>query len=60
VPMEERLSALKARYPGYRQLIMRSDHALWRLSDQVCSILSLPDHEALIALLKADHNQFRE
>ena len=52
VPFNQRLSALYERYPGYRNIMQQAEDPIWRMSDQICSILSIPNHESLIAMLK--------
>ncbi len=52
VPFGERVAALNRRYPAYRPLIEKTEEPVWQFSEQVCSILSLTNHQALIDLLK--------
>ncbi len=51
VPFEARLAALFERYPHYRETMARAAGPVWALSDQICSILSIPSHENLISTL---------
>jgi putative nucleotidyltransferase with HDIG domain len=51
VPFDQRLEALFERYPSYRETMGRAAGAVRRLSDQICSILSIPGHEKLISIL---------
>lgn len=51
VPFPVRLEALKARYPDYRRVLSRAAPAVFALSDEICSILSMPDHGKLISNL---------
>jgi putative nucleotidyltransferase with HDIG domain len=51
VPFDQRLSALFARYPQYRETMGRAAEPVRRLGDQICSILSIPGHEKLISNL---------
>ena len=51
VSITERFTALKQRYPQSRKLIDSSEPHLWRLNDEICSILSLDAHEALVSKL---------
>jgi len=52
VPFDVRLSALKARYPGFRQIMDQAEPYVWALNDQICSILSISNHENLISILE--------
>ena len=52
VPFNYRLNQLKVRYPHYRGPMEKAEPYIWALSDKICSILSLPDHEALIQKIK--------
>ena len=57
VPFDKRLEALYERYPQYREVMGRSSGLVRRLSDQICSILSIPSHENLISsLVKLQNN----
>ena len=49
VPFDVRLRALQARYPGFREVMAQAEPYVWALSDQICSILSIPSHENLIS-----------
>jgi hypothetical protein len=51
VSITERFSALKKRYPQSQELLDSSEPYLWRLNDDICSILALDGHEALLAKL---------
>ena len=53
VPIPVRFSALKQRYPHSHGLLDATEPYLWQLNDEICSILSLDGHEALIAELNA-------
>jgi len=57
VPFNQRLSALYERYPDYRNIMQQAEGPIWLMSDQICSILSIPNHESLIAMLKGLQNQ---
>jgi hypothetical protein len=48
VPFDVRLQALKNRYPGFRGLMDRAAPFVWGVSEEICSILSIPSHENLI------------
>lgn len=48
VLLPERLSALKQRYPQSRSLIDSAEPHLWRLDNEICSILDLDNHESLV------------
>jgi putative hydrolase of the HAD superfamily len=52
VPFDQRLEALLARYPYYSDAMLRAKNPIMRLSNQICSILSVPGHEALVEMLK--------
>jgi hypothetical protein len=56
VPFDERLRALKARYPEFREVMARAEPHVWALNDQICSILSIPSHENLISTLQELQN----
>ena len=51
VPFDERQAALKKRYPKYQGVVKRAKSKVWALNDEICSILSIPDHQNLISLL---------
>ncbi len=51
VPFNQRLAALKKRYPAFRTTMEKAEAGVWALSDQICSILSIPNHEKLISTL---------
>jgi hypothetical protein len=51
VPFEVRLAALKKRYPQFEGVMRRAEPYIWDLNDQICSILSIPEHRSLIKLL---------
>jgi hypothetical protein len=51
VSIKERFSALKQRYPQSQELLDASEPYLWQLNDEICSILSLDGHEALVTKL---------
>lgn len=51
VPFDVRLKALKERYPAFRGVMNKAEPTVWALSDQICSILSIPDHDSLIQML---------
>lgn len=51
VPFDVRLKALKERYPGYSEAMSRAESSVWKLSEKICSILSMPSHEILISTL---------
>lgn len=53
VPFSERLSHLYERYPQYQAMMMKSEKPVWRLSDDICAIIGLHDHQALIERLEA-------
>ncbi len=56
VPFDQRLGALFERYPHYRETMARAAAHVWALGDQICSILSIPNHEKLIFTLSELHN----
>jgi putative nucleotidyltransferase with HDIG domain len=51
VTFDQRLDALSERYPHYRETMERAAAHVWALGDQICSILSISDHEKLIFTL---------
>jgi putative nucleotidyltransferase with HDIG domain len=51
VPFDQRLEALFKRYPHYQKTMARAAEPVRQLSDQICSILSIPNHENLISTL---------
>lgn len=58
VPFNMRIEALKSRYPDFRAVMTKAEPHVWALNDQICSILSMSDHEKLISyLLKVQNNQ---
>jgi len=57
VPFNQRLTALYERYPGYRNIMQQAEGPIWQMSDQICSILSIPNHESLIAMLKGNESE---
>ncbi|MEA3328083.1 MAG: HD domain-containing protein [Chloroflexota bacterium] len=56
VPFNQRLSALYDRYPDYKIIMQQAEGPVWRMSDQICSILSIPSHANLISMLKGLRN----
>ena len=56
VPFDERLQALKVRYPRFRPVMERAEPYVWGLSDQICSLLSIPGHRILIDMLRKLQN----
>jgi hypothetical protein len=56
VPFDVRLRALKERYPGFIGVMDRAAPYVWGLSDEICSILSIPSHENLINKLSELQN----
>jgi len=55
VPFDVRLQALKQRYPGFREVMDRAAPFVWNLSEEICSILTIPSHEKLINKLLELH-----
>ena len=51
VTFEERQAALKKRYPMYRGVVDSAKSKILALNDEICSILSITDHQKLISLL---------
>jgi len=51
VTFGKRFEALKTRYPSYRATMERAESGIWNLSDQICSILFISDHQKLIDIL---------
>jgi len=52
VPFNQRLAALKERYPDYREIMEQAESGIWGLSEQICSQLSFPSHLQLISALR--------
>lgn len=52
VPFDQRLNALKIRYPYYVEKMERAESAIWDLSDEICEILDIPSHAGLVELLR--------
>ncbi len=52
VPFDERLAALKLRYPKFRPVMEQAEPAVWAISDEICTHLSIPNHRKLIDWLK--------
>jgi len=52
VPFDERLAALKIRYPHYVETMERAESAIWDLNEEICRILEVSSHEALIEMLR--------
>jgi putative hydrolase of the HAD superfamily len=52
VPFDRRLTALKLRYPHYVKKMEMAESAIWDLSDEICGILGIKSHEALVQMLK--------
>ena len=52
VPFDQRLTALKIRYPYYVKKMERAESAIWDLSDEICRILDIESHEGLVEMLK--------
>ena len=51
VPLEERFTALGKRYPAYMKEMDQAKVHVWRLNNEICSILSIPDNDHLVSLL---------
>ena len=52
VPFDQRLAALKIRYPYYVKKMEKAESAIWDLSDEICRILDVASHEGLIEMLR--------
>ena len=59
VTLGERFSALGERYPAYIKKMGRAKTHVWGLNDHLCSILSIPDNEHLVAFLNAAYREVR-
>lgn len=57
VPLGERFTALGKRYPVFMKKMTEAKKRVWELNSQICSTLFIPDHESLIAVLKAQENK---
>ena len=56
VPFDVRLRALKERYPVFSGVMDQAAPYVWMLSEDICSILSIPSHENLINILSELQN----
>ncbi|MDF1520968.1 MAG: HDIG domain-containing protein [Brevefilum sp.] len=54
VPFDQRLDALKIRYPYYVEKMERAESAIWDLSDEICEILDIPSHAELVEMLRKE------
>ena len=52
VPFNQRLEALKGRYPYFVEKMAQAEPYIWDLSDQICDVLGIGSHEGLIEMLK--------
>ena len=52
VTFDQRLDALKIRYPYYVEKMERAESSIWDLSDEICEILDIPSHAGLIEMLQ--------
>lgn len=52
VPFDQRLAALKKRYPYYIKTMEKAESAIWDLSDEICRILDVASHEGLVEMLR--------
>jgi putative hydrolase of the HAD superfamily len=52
VTFDQRLNALKIRYPYYVEKMERAESAIWDLSNEICEILDIPSHAELVELLR--------
>jgi putative hydrolase of the HAD superfamily len=52
VPFDQRLNALKIRYPFYVEKMERAESAIWDMSDEICEILDITSHAGLVELLR--------
>jgi len=52
VPFDQRLQALKVRYPLYIEIMEQAESAIWALSDEICFILEIAGHQHLVTLLR--------
>ena len=52
VPFDQRLEALRARYPYYVEKMAEAEPYIWEMSDEICEILGLESHAGLIGMLK--------
>lgn len=53
VPFNERLNHLYERYPRYQEMMKKSEASVWAVSEEVCAILELREHEDLIDILRS-------
>jgi len=52
VTFDQRLEKLRRRYPQYQESMRLAEDPIWALSDQICSLLGMASHDAMIAMLK--------
>lgn len=52
VPFDQRLEALRARYPYYVEKMAEAEPYIWEMSDEICEILGIESHAGLIEMLK--------
>ena len=52
VPFDQRLEALRARYPYYVEKMAEAEPYIWEMSDEICEILGIESHAGLIGMLK--------
>jgi putative hydrolase of the HAD superfamily len=52
VTFDQRLDALKIRYPYYVEKMERAESAIWDMSAEICEILDIPSHAELVELLR--------
>jgi len=52
VPFDQRLDALKIRYPYYVEKMESAESAIWDMSDEICEILDITSHAGLVELLR--------
>jgi len=52
VPFDQRLEALRARYPYYVEKMAEAEPYIWEMSDEICEILGIGSHAGMIEMLK--------
>jgi putative hydrolase of the HAD superfamily len=52
VPFDQRLAALKIRYPHYVKKMEKAESGIWNLSDEICGMLGIKSHEGLVEVLR--------
>lgn len=60
VTLGERFNALGDRYPAYMKKMSRAKAHVQALNDRICSIVSIPDNQHLVSMLKAQYRRLEK